>query len=156
MAYSDWAYGRFFVNTQNDFPGDFAISSPEDQNEVDTITYQILLHTALTETTKLIASDGVGGDGLGVSVAISGDMVVANAESDDNKGAAYIFVKPSMAGGILTETTKLTATDGIADDNFHSVAIDDGTIVVGVVNLCCNGAAYVFVFDAIYLPVILK
>lgn len=115
----------------------------------------------LTETAKLIASDGGGGDRLGVAVAISGDTVVANAEKDDNKGSAYVFVKPINGwGGTLTERTKLTATDGITGDLFESVAIDNGTIVAGVINSGNNfkGLAYVFVSakHSIYLPVILK
>jgi hypothetical protein len=37
-AFSLWTYGKFFVNTENDPPGDFNISSPMDQQEVDTLT----------------------------------------------------------------------------------------------------------------------
>jgi len=46
----------------------------------------------------------------------------------------------------LTETTKLTATDGITGDVFESVAIDNATIVAGVINSGnSKGLAYVFV-----------
>jgi hypothetical protein len=116
----------------------------------------------LTETAKLIASDGAGGDRLGVAVAISSDTIVANAEKDDNKGSAYVFVKPINSwSGTLTETTKLTATDGITGELFESVAIDNETIVAGVINSgnSFKGLAYVFVPgtpDSIYLPVVLK
>jgi hypothetical protein len=37
-SYSLWAYGRFFVNTINDAPGQFYISSPRDDTVVDTLT----------------------------------------------------------------------------------------------------------------------
>ncbi len=37
-GFSQWAYGAFFVNTENDPPGPFNISSPEDGSEVDTLT----------------------------------------------------------------------------------------------------------------------
>ena len=38
IGFSAWAYGSFFVNTANDPPGAFNISSPEDYSEVDTLT----------------------------------------------------------------------------------------------------------------------
>ncbi len=37
IGFSAWAYGSFFVNTANDPPGAFNISSPEDGSEVDTL-----------------------------------------------------------------------------------------------------------------------
>jgi len=37
-SYSLWTYGSFFVNTANDPPGDFYISSPGDTTEVETQT----------------------------------------------------------------------------------------------------------------------
>ena len=47
----------------------------------------------MTETAKLTAADGMPGDGLGWSVAIDGDTIVAGAEFQ--RGAAYVFVKPT-------------------------------------------------------------
>ena len=38
MIYSEWTYGRFFVNTENDEPGAFNISTPQDDSDVDTLT----------------------------------------------------------------------------------------------------------------------
>ena len=38
VGFSEWAYGNFFVNTENDPPGDFNISRPQDDSEVDTLT----------------------------------------------------------------------------------------------------------------------
>lgn len=38
MGSSKWAYGSFFVNTANDAPGPFAVSSPADDVEIDTVT----------------------------------------------------------------------------------------------------------------------
>ena len=50
-----------------------------------------------TETAKFSASDGMGGDRFGTSVAISGDTVVAGAPGDDsNKGSAYVFEKTQV------------------------------------------------------------
>ena len=36
-GFSQWTYGSFFVNTENDPPGGFNISSPQDDSEVDTV-----------------------------------------------------------------------------------------------------------------------
>ena len=53
-----------------------------------------------TETGKLTASDGVGGDFFGNSVAISGDTAVVGAYENDGVGAAYLFAKIGMESGI--------------------------------------------------------
>ena len=113
---------------------------------------------AITASAKLTASDGADFDRFGVSAAVSGDggVVVVGASDDDRKGAAYVFVKPAFGGwgtSPLTETAKLTASDGATDDNFGvSVAIsaDGGGVAVGapdhVVSAgVSSGAAYVFV-----------
>ena len=105
---------------------------------------------ALTENAKLTASDGIGGDELGFSTAISGNTVVVGASNasigtgcpngpscTDFEGAAYVYVQPSGGwNGSQTETAKLTASDGTSDDGFaQSVAISGGTIVVGSTTL---------------------
>jgi len=51
MCTSQWAYGSFFVNMQNDPPGTFNISSPQDNSEVDT-------QTPTLEVTNSIDVDG--------------------------------------------------------------------------------------------------
>ena len=103
------------------------------------------------EAAKLTASDGVGGDYFGNSIAISGDTVVVGAYLDDSwRGSAYVFVKP-VAGwsGSLTETAKLTATDGTLDDKLgNSIAISGNTAVIGADGYDSNkGSAYVFELD---------
>ena len=107
-----------------------------------------------TETAKLTASDGVSGDDLGVSVAVSGDTVVAGAFPGANgnlvPGAAYVFVKPAAGWASETETAKLTASDGGASDSLgFSVSISGNTVVAGAPFATVNGnsmqgAAYVF------------
>lgn len=101
------------------------------------------------QVAKLTASDGVGDDNLGYSVAASGDTFVVGAFGDDNsQGAAYVFVKPGSGWrGTLTQTAKLVASDGAALDLFgFAVAISGDTIVVGEVGNNSSGdAAYVFV-----------
>ncbi len=106
-----------------------------------------------TETAKLTASDGADDDKFGFSVAVDDDTVVVGAYGDDSEmGSAYVFVKPGAVWAPGTETAKLTASDGAADDYFgYSVAVDDDTVVVGAYGDngieigADSGLAYVFV-----------
>jgi len=129
----------------------------------------------MTQTAKLTASDGVSNDQFGSSVAISGNVVVvgapyaaisnANCSSTGsvcfNQGAAYVYVEAASGWADMTETAKLTASDGVAGDELgYSVGIDGNTVVAGAPNAavgsgCPNspctyvqGAGYVFVQPA--------
>ncbi len=85
------------------------------------------------QAAKLTASDGMMNDEFGMGVAISGDTVVIAAPENGGKGAVYVYEKPAN-GWITTDsfTAKLTASDGITDDEFGSgVAIENDTIVIG-------------------------
>jgi len=91
--------------------------------------------TTWTEEAKLTASDGEEDDKFGISVAIDGDTIVVGAHLDDanggteDSGSAYVYTR---AGTTWTEEAKLTASDGVAGDEFgYSVAIAADTIVVG-------------------------
>lgn len=105
----------------------------------------------LTESAKLVASDGAREDFFGASVAVSGDTVVVGAP--DHKigpnffqGLAYVFVEPNGGWvGDLTEDAKLTTSDGAAFDNFGiSVAISGDTVYAGAIEFNGDqGAAYV-------------
>ncbi|MDH3328579.1 MAG: FG-GAP repeat protein, partial [Desulfobulbaceae bacterium] len=102
----------------------------------------------MTQTAKLTADDGAADDQFGYSVAISGDTVVVSARGDDSyTGSAYVFVKPVTGWADMTQTAKLTASDGELSDNFgYFVAISGDTIVVGAQGDDGNaGSAYVFV-----------
>jgi len=107
-----------------------------------------------TQTAKLTASDGAAWDNFGDSVSVSGDTIVVVAGYDDdsgsNSGSAYVFVKPDGGWSDATQTAKLTASDGAANDNFgESVSVTGGTIVAGAYgdddNGSLSGSAYVFV-----------
>jgi hypothetical protein len=112
-----------------------------------------------TQTAKLTAADGVASDQLGVSVGVSGGTIVADAPTatigtNTKQGAVYVFVEPAGGWTNATDTAKLTASDGAADDEFgSSVAVSGGTVVAGVPNAMVEatpqvGAAYVFVEPA--------
>jgi len=105
---------------------------------------------SISETSKLVASDGEEGDFFGY-VAVSGDTVVVGAFSaNGNKGAAYLFIRPAGGwDGTLTEVAKLTASDGEAGDNFGAVAISGDTVVSGadsddIETRTDQGSAYIF------------
>jgi hypothetical protein len=100
---------------------------------------------------KLSASDGKSGDGLGSSVAIDGDTVVAGAPmaGNANQGAVYVFVKPASGWKNMTQVAKLTATDATFEDELgFGVDIQGDTIIAGAPVVGFNdkpGAVYVFV-----------
>ena len=110
----------------------------------------------MTQVAELTSSDGGANDAFGSSVAISGDTVVVGAPGatiDGNlyQGAAYVFTEPAGGWANMTQTAKLTASDGGLDNTFgQSVAIDTNTVVVGspyanIGSQADQGAAYAFV-----------
>src|SRR5271165_1929931 len=81
---------------------------------------------ALGQRAKLTASDAVKLDFIGASVAISssGNTVAVGMASTHIPGAVYIFSKPATGWAGMTQTAKLTASDGSANDYLgFSVAI---------------------------------
>ena len=87
---------------------------------------------------KLVASAGGPFSGFGASVAFSGDTAVFGGSSDDNLGAAYIFVRN---GSSWSEQAVLL---GPYNSSFgRSVAISGETVVIGASTGA--GSAYVFV-----------
>jgi hypothetical protein len=95
---------------------------------------------------------------FGDSVSISGDTIVVGDNGYSGYtaglGAAYVYVKPKGGWHNMTETAKLTASDGVNTDLFgSSVSISGGTIVVGATQYGDflhpgTGKAYVFVRSA--------
>jgi hypothetical protein len=87
----------------------------------------------MTETAKLTASDSNQGPGwFGETVSVDGDTVVVGAYLQANTGEAYVFVKPSSGWTNMTETAKLTPSDGLPSDQFgFAVSISGNTVLVG-------------------------
>ncbi len=106
--------------------------------------------TDTTEIAKLTASDSYYLDYFGVSVGISNNTIVVGACGNDddgsNSGSAYIFEKSDTGWADITETAKLTASDGAEGDYFgNSVGVSNNTIVVGArYGNDGDGSAYVF------------
>ena len=99
------------------------------------------------EVATLVASDGTAGDQFGVRVSVSGATALIGARFDDNKGAAYVFVR---SGNTWIQQAKLTAADGAAGDQFGvSVSVSGDTAVIGTVfdddDGSDSGSAYVFI-----------
>jgi len=108
----------------------------------------------MTPTAKLNSSDGLAFDELGYSVGIDGNSVVAGAEAKNSTispGAAYLFAEPAGGWVNMTQTAKLTASDGITRDRLGNfVAISGNTVIAGAPAATIGihqqqGAAYVFV-----------
>ncbi|TDB59130.1 FG-GAP repeat protein [Arundinibacter roseus] len=101
---------------------------------------------------KLTASDGAAYDRFGQSVAISGSYALVGSPADGigtnlSQGSAYVF---ALAGLGWIQVTKLTASDGSANDFFgRNVAISGDYALVGssADDIGANadqGSAYVF------------
>ncbi len=112
--------------------------------------------TDMTETARLSASDAPTANGFGQSVGISADTAVigapiANVGGNFQQGAAYVYVKPTGGWTSMTETAKLTSSDGKGNDIFGEVSAGAaGSIIfVGAPNAVVNraraGAGYIFV-----------
>ena len=104
---------------------------------------QITIDPFLQEANLTSSDPGVGD--FGRSVAIGSGTIAVGAS-----GVAYVFVEPASGWADMTETAKLTAADGTANDSFgSSVAITGDSVVVGapfatVSGNAGQGAAYVF------------
>jgi hypothetical protein len=109
----------------------------------------------MTQTAELVASDGQPKDYFGSSVAISGNTIVVGASGatvngNPYQGAAYVFVEPAGGWSNMTETAKLTASDGVPYAELGvSASISGNTAILGAPrNLGNNpgpGIAYIFV-----------
>jgi hypothetical protein len=105
--------------------------------------------TSWSQQAKLLDSNGIAGDGLGLSVALSGDRAVVSSPAaddiDSNAGAVTTFVR---SGGSWSQDDQLLAIDGGSNDRFgNSVALDGDTALIGAQNAEGTGAAWIFVHD---------
>ncbi|MGZ5506835.1 MAG: hypothetical protein ACXWKH_10695, partial [Limisphaerales bacterium] len=79
---------------------------------------------------------------FGTSVDVSGATAVVGAPSPSGPGAAYVF---TQIGNSWFREAVLTPNDSRFNDQFgYSVAVDDGTIMVGSLGTNSVGAVYVF------------
>jgi hypothetical protein len=108
--------------------------------------------TVWTQQTKLVSIDGGTNDYFAISVAISGETIVAGAHFNDvgvnaDQGAAYVFVR---TGTTWAQQAKLIASDGaLGDELGSSVSISGASIVASATTdkiggNVSQGSAYVF------------
>ncbi len=109
----------------------------------------------ITENAKLIASDGGALDFMGDALSLSGNSAIAGIRNHDigansGQGAAYLFRNLDTATGTVTQSAKLTASDGTAGDQFGvSVGLSGNSGIVGafgdtVGSNTSQGSAYLF------------
>jgi len=109
------------------------------------------------EVKKLTATDGVTGDGFGVSVSVSRDAAIVGAVGDGaGSGSAYIFNRNEGGVDNWGKAKKLTAADGVSGDNFGgSVSVSGDAAVVGARDDddsgSSSGSAYM-VWDPFSIP----
>lgn len=103
--------------------------------------------TNMTETAELTITNGYEQDDLGISLAVSGNTILAATlpAAENPIGAAYVFVEPPTGWIDMTESAVLTASDAQTNDEFgFSVSLSGDTAVVGAVLHDSRGAIYVF------------
>ena len=99
------------------------------------------------ETARLTATDA--GTNLGQSVAIGGATIIGGAQYfNGEQGAAYVFVEPQTGWSNMTQTARLTPSDGKEVEMGDSVSISGNTVVAGAPITGVGGAGngtYLFV-----------
>lgn len=87
--------------------------------------------------------------GLGYSVALAGDMLVAGAPDEAfGTGAAYLFERNRQAPDSWTLVKRLIATGGASQERFgHSISISGNWIAVGAVKATTWEPSAVYLFE---------
>ncbi|MFC1615791.1 LamG-like jellyroll fold domain-containing protein [Patescibacteria group bacterium] len=131
--------------------GDYVIASAlgDDDNGLESGSAYIYEKSGTwpaTETKRIEASDGAEDDNFGSVVGISGNYAIVGAVGDNSfQGSAYIYERSGTWP--TTETQKIVASDGAADDMFSGeskIAIEGTTAVIGANKFSSPGAAYIF------------
>ncbi len=99
-----------------------------------------------SQKAKLTASDGRAQDGLGATVAINGNTIVAGAQKRNNDtGLAYVFVEPATGWTNMPQTGELSATGLTVGDFFgNGVAVGSTRIAIGSATTSTTGTAYTY------------
>ena len=108
-----------------------------------------------TQNIELVADDGAAGEDFGYAVAVLDNTIIVGADratvnGNTQQGAAYIF---AASNGSWTQTQKLTASDGAANEFYGAfVGLSDQAALVGVPYATVDGnavqgAAYFYARD---------
>lgn len=102
---------------------------------------------------RLTASDFASEDDFGDGLSIYGNVAVVSSPGDDdngsNSGSVYIYVKPGTGWEDMSETVKISASDGQPGDRFGTgVDIYEDQIIVGAYQGTgqdySTGSAYIY------------
>jgi hypothetical protein len=122
-------------------------ADPDGKADAGAVYVYTINEDSASLVTRLTPDDAIAGDEFGQSVAFAGDTLAAGAWKDDmgsnaDQGSLYLFRR---SGGQWIQTGKITASDGMAGDEFgYSLAASGNRMVTGAhfVNAKA-GAAYV-------------
>ncbi len=131
LVASDGALGDFFGGSVAVSGALVVVGATGANNQGAAYVFSCPTASNCSQASSLAASDGAPNDNFGVSVAVSGALVVVGASGkNSDQGAAYVFFCASGAGCV--QATILTASDGAANDFFGaSVAVSGSVVVVG-------------------------
>jgi FG-GAP repeat len=151
LTASDGAQAAYFGSSVALYSGSILVGAPND-NEIASQSGAVYVFSqsgsSWTQQQKLTAADGAFGDSFGRSVALSGEIALVSALSDEkgnNSGSVYAF---ASAGGSWTEQDKFlpSGVSAIGDDFGRSVSLFGDTALVGAKRDTWQvGSAYVFV-----------
>jgi hypothetical protein len=120
------------------------------------LTVDPLITSLEAVLTPEFTGDGAPQDRLAQSMALVGDSALIGVPNDDtaggiDAGSVYVFTRTA---GLWTQQTRLTASDGAANDLFgFSVAMSGSSVLVGAYSddrpsLANSGSAYIFTQNA--------
>jgi Tol biopolymer transport system component len=142
---SDGATSDFFGTSVAVGNGKIVVGTPRDDDDGDRSGSAYIYDLNGTNEIKITASDAAAGDWFGHSVAVGNGKIVvgaryADGDNGNESGSVYIY---NLYG---TNETKITASDGVINDEFgSSVAVGNGKIVVGATNNGGGpGSAYIY------------
>jgi hypothetical protein len=131
--------------------GDSLLVGAPQTNQSQGSAYLFTRNNAVwTLTNTFVAADAQANNSFGASVSLLSDTAIIGAPdapigANPSQGAAYVY---TGGGASWTQLTKLTASDGIADDSFGaSVSLGADQLVIGApvdVNNGQVGQAYTF------------
>ena len=138
---SDGLANERFANCMTSSGTIVAVGSPQKQVLINNSQGYVHIYeksaSGIDFIKKITASDGEASDLFGISVALSGDILVVGSQnktvgSNFFQGAAYVFSRNQGGTNNWGLVKKVVASDGAANDFFgHSVAINGNNIAVG-------------------------
>ncbi|HAG16269.1 MAG TPA: hypothetical protein DCG69_07070, partial [Bacteroidales bacterium] len=126
--------------------GNTAVMSIGNRSLVEVLEFDGNIWKKVAVLTPSDESDPVS---FGSSLCVSNNVIIVGSPDNLTYGAVYVFQKPVSGWTDMTETAKLTASDGENLDNFgFSVSLSNNVLVVGAFgdddNGMMSGAAYIF------------